>query len=51
MVSFNSNTPIFTLCQLSNPSGFAVVGDYSAPTIKEAQLAAFDQMLAWIQKY
>jgi len=43
--------PIFTLRQLSNPSGFAVVGDYSAPTIKEAQLAAFDQMLAWIQKY
>jgi len=31
--------------------GFAVVGDYSDATIKEAQVTAFDQMLKWVKDH
>ena len=32
-------------------SGFAVVGNYTEPHIKEAQASAFDQMLSWLKKH
>jgi dienelactone hydrolase len=31
------------------PHGFAVLGDYNDPKIKEAQQSAFGQMLGWLQ--
>ena len=31
------------------PHGFAVVGEYQDPKIKEAQSAAFSQMLGWLK--
>ncbi|KFA66346.1 hypothetical protein S40285_01263 [Stachybotrys chlorohalonatus IBT 40285] len=33
------------------PHGFAVVGEYTDPNIRQAQAAAFDQMLDWIQNH
>ena len=33
------------------PHGFAVFGDYEEPNIKEAQQAAFAQMLGWLQSH
>lgn len=33
------------------PHGFAVLGDYEDPKIKEAQQAAFAQMLGWLQAH
>jgi len=33
------------------PHGFAVVGEYQDARIKEAQGAAFDQMLAWLKAH
>ncbi|KAL5596842.1 hypothetical protein BROUX41_006474 [Berkeleyomyces rouxiae] len=33
------------------PHGFAVVGDYSQPEIKEAQEVAYDQMLEWLHTH
>jgi dienelactone hydrolase len=33
------------------PHGFAVFGDYKEPNIKEAQQAAFAQMLGWLQSH
>ncbi|KAL8875132.1 MAG: hypothetical protein Q9198_006465 [Flavoplaca austrocitrina] len=33
------------------PHGFAVVGEYDDPKIMEAQKAAFEQMLSWLQSH
>ena len=33
------------------PHGFAVLGDYDEPKIKQAQAQAFGQMLGWIQSH
>ncbi|KAH7325980.1 Alpha/Beta hydrolase protein [Stachybotrys elegans] len=33
------------------PHGFAVVGEYADPHIKDAQSAAYQQMLSWIQTH
>jgi len=33
------------------PHGFAVLGDYDEPKIKQAQVQAFGQMLGWIQSH
>jgi len=32
-------------------TGFAVAGEYEDPKIKEAQTAAFDQMLSWLKAH
>jgi len=33
------------------PHGFAVLGDYEDPKIKEAQQQAFGEMLGWLQAH
>ncbi|KAK7750902.1 hypothetical protein SLS62_007165 [Diatrype stigma] len=33
------------------PHGFAVIGDYDDPNIKEAQVTAYEQMLKWINEH
>ncbi|KAI0392063.1 Alpha/Beta hydrolase protein [Xylariaceae sp. FL0594] len=33
------------------PHGFAVVGDYDDPNIKEAQVTAYEQMLKWLHEH
>ncbi|KAH6899835.1 Alpha/Beta hydrolase protein [Thelonectria olida] len=33
------------------PHGFAVVGEYQDESIRDAQVTAYEQMLAWIQAY
>jgi dienelactone hydrolase len=33
------------------PHGFAVVGEYEAANIKEAQAEAYQQMLAWLKAH
>lgn len=33
------------------PHGFAVVGEYEDPKIREAQSSAFEQMLAWLKTH
>jgi hypothetical protein len=33
------------------PHGFAVLGDYDDPKIKQSQSQAFGQMLGWIQSH
>ncbi|ERF74938.1 hypothetical protein EPUS_05146 [Endocarpon pusillum Z07020] len=33
------------------PHGFAVVGEYENPKIKDAQTAAFEQMLSWLKTH
>ena len=33
------------------PHGFAVVGDYEDPKIREAQKSAFEQMVAWLKAH
>ena len=33
------------------PHGFAVLGDYTDPKIKQAQTSAFGQMLGWLQSH
>ncbi|EXJ89570.1 hypothetical protein A1O3_02637 [Capronia epimyces CBS 606.96] len=33
------------------PHGFAVYGDYDSPAIKEAQAAAFQQILTWLKSH
>jgi hypothetical protein len=32
-------------------AGFAVVGEYQDPKIREAQTAAFEQMLSWLKNH
>lgn len=32
-------------------AGFAVYGDYDSPAIKEAQAAAFQQILTWLKTH
>lgn len=36
---------------LMTTAGFAVVGEYNDPKIKEAQNAAFEQMLQWLKSH
>lgn len=36
---------------LTVSAGFAVIGEYGDPKIKEAQGAAFEQMLQWLKSH
>lgn len=50
-VSFSSSRGQFSNCCYWSSTGFAVVGEYADPKIKEAQTAAFDQMLHWLKTH
>ena len=46
-----SNVIIMNSLVLTASVGFAVVGEYEDPKIKEAQSSAFEQMVQWLKSH